>query len=161
MESLLRMAAGLLLAALLLAVCCVWQPAWLTALGLDVWALPGLLAQLEEEEQRHEQLTNWGERVRTSAEIKESATRELIAGRMTLAEGAEQFRRAAGPALPQTLRLIRHERQDATDAELLYYHVIDWVKSSLEHELDCCQQVVGRLEEEFCALRPTLPGRSD
>ncbi len=153
MLSLLRMTAGLLLVATLAVGCCTLQPAWLADLGLDVWSLPELLSQLRREEQRLADLSRLDEHLQEVVERKEAATQELIAGRMTLTAATEQFRLAASDSLPHVCKMLRYERLDATDAELLCFHVLEWVRSSLENDPERCEQVLARLAVEFCALR--------
>ena len=53
-----------------------------------------------EEERRQEELERQSDRAVQSMARKDAAVREVIAGRMTLTEAAEEFRQAAGETLP-------------------------------------------------------------
>ena len=107
MAFLLRVIAGLLLVGVVAASCCHLQPDWLADLGLDVWNLPDLLGRLRDAEERREVLAQDGQRVREGLRQKEEAIEALGAGRLTLAEAVESFRRSDPEGLPNVCRTLR------------------------------------------------------
>jgi hypothetical protein len=83
----------------------IFRPAWASTVGLDVWNLPDLDREMASERRRAEVLDAKGEIVRLRSVKKAHVVREVLAGRMTLLEGAADFRTVNSdpPDFPGTL----------------------------------------------------------
>jgi hypothetical protein len=154
MPALFRMFVGLLFVGTLAAGCTALQPAFLADLGLDFWSLPELWGRLHDEEVRLAELTRTQQCVCSRHAVKDEATQDLIAGRLTLAEAVERFEQASGESLPLARRQLRLLHPDAPEGELLHQHVIDYVLAALENEPQRSFAVVARLQQEARAARP-------
>lgn len=131
-----------------------WLPGWLTAAGLDVWSAPALHRQVAANETESARLTGRINDVHDQILAKERLTAELLAGRITLAEAAEQFEPmiAAQPRIAADLRV---KYPDATtDRERAARHVIEYARLRVTDAADRDALAV-RMSAELEALFPT------
>jgi hypothetical protein len=68
------------------------QPVWLESMGMDVWSLPALHAQISTMMDRNDYLDRQAEAIKERLEIKERAIQDWAHDRISLAEAVEQFR---------------------------------------------------------------------
>lgn len=131
-----------------------WLPGWLTAAGLDFWAAPALHRQVAANEVESDRLTGRINDVHDQILAKERLTVELLAGRITLAEAAEQFEPmiAAQPRIAVGLRV---KYPDATtDRERAARHVIEYARLRVADPADRDKLAV-RMSAELETLFPT------
>jgi hypothetical protein len=111
--------------------------------GADFGAIYRLLV---EEQNRGAELEARDEVVMRCLDGKAEATREVIAGRLTLAEAAARFERLSG--------MLADGEDDLSgpDRSAMYDHVIRWVAVALPNDPDRRAQVLGRLQRERTRL---------
>ena len=133
MHPLLRLAGCAALAGLLITGGCALRPSLFADLGLDWWTWPKSLWQHDVEHARDAELTRrWqGAAWRTGA--KDRICRELIAGRLTLAEAARQFMELPGTT-EAMWQDIRDRFAGATAEESMSRRVIEWACDLLARE---------------------------
>ncbi len=103
-----------------------WLPGWLTATGLDAWNAPSLRRQVAVNVQEADRLSGRINTVTEQILAKDRLAAELVAGRITLADAAEQFE-AMMVTQPQVAATIRAKYPDAaTDRERAARHVVDY-----------------------------------
>ena len=138
------------LAAAALAAGLIACPSWTRAAGLDVWNLPELTRQCDEEEARRDGLADRRDNLFRRNAAKRAAAAELAAGRLDLAGAAAEFL-AADATCPVALEALRFQFRDAPDQKRAARAVLVWVKYRSGLPADD----LARLEAEFRALYPT------
>jgi hypothetical protein len=155
---LLRLACCFSLVVLIGAGCYAARPAVLEEFGLDFWELPKWQCQLVEEGRRDHGLSEridavwhrYGARVRIG--------RELLAGRLSLAEAVGQTKQLAG--LPENYQdHLRRAVSGQTDEERLYRHVIDWTCDFFRDQPEQVEQMRRRLQAELETFLQHAPAR--
>jgi hypothetical protein len=133
MTSLLRLAGCAACVGLLLTATCMLRPALFVELGLDVWDWPSGLGQYDAASGRDEQLTRQDQFALERIQAKDAIARELIAGRLSLAEAVARFSALPHPP-PQMRELLRRYHGAGSNEEILRQHVLDWACLLLEGE---------------------------
>lgn len=119
------------------------HPTLARSVGVDVWNVPELTAQLREAEGESERLDAEDDAIQHRIAIKETIIRELIAGRATLAEATAKFAEM-NATRPGSMTMIRMSYPGTTDHEKTAYNVISYAvarvphatRSALSHRLD-------------------------
>ena len=115
---------------------CLMRPQWAGRVGLDVWTLPEMHAQVEEGRSSAARIDEQFRQVRACEEGRDRVDDELLAGRIGLPEAAGRYR--AMNAAPR-----------GGGGDLLHYYGGD------SEEERCCRQVIqrvgARLRREFPA----------
>jgi hypothetical protein len=146
-------------------VVCAARPALLGEFGLDPSAWAVWVGNFDHQMERQQQLKRRLEGINTALQIKRELARELIAGRITLAQTGHRFCELAGRPEEEFLELIRREFPAETDEETLCRHVIGWVCNQLEDDPVQQEAVRRRLEAELERHLHSAPdgegGRSD
>ena len=109
----------LLLAGVVLAV----HPTWAVALGIDVWNVPALEAELRAGAEEAQRLDAEDEYVRRRIELKEMIVRDLVAERVSLAEATDRFVEL-NALRPRSAEAVRESFPGATDREKTARNVI-------------------------------------
>jgi hypothetical protein len=154
-NSLLRLAA----CASLLGLFCVGAfalfPAAVGDAGLDLTEWFRCQRILDIEERRGEEITRLQGEAMQRHHAKNAVARELIAGRLTLAEATARFADLPGPP-PHMVELLRRCYGGVTAEESMCRHVIEWSCQILELEKQTEQSraLRDRLEKELQSLRP-------
>jgi hypothetical protein len=131
----------------------VFRPSWAAHLGLDVWNLPELERRLAASERLGQELKEKDRIIMDRVTAKDEVIRELMAGRLTLAEAAGHFRR-----LNDEPRECRGPGVDCcfpgqTETERYYRQVLLWVEIETRHcEPSQAEEVMCRLEADFAAF---------
>jgi hypothetical protein len=86
-------------------------------------------------------------------QAKNQIARDLIAGRLSLAEAAARFAELPHPSQRMREMLRFYHGTAATDEEIMSQHVIDWACLLLEEEPARAAAVRHRLENEWRAQR--------
>ena len=148
MHSLLRLAGSAALAVLLITGGCALHPSLFADLGLDWWTWPKSLWQRDVEHERDVELTRRWQGAEWRTRSKDRICRELIAGRLTLAEATRQFM-----GLPGTTEAmwqgIRSHFAGATPEENMGRRVIVWACGLLEQEPVRAEALRRRLHAEL------------
>jgi hypothetical protein len=113
--------AALVVAAAALAV----HPTWARAVGLDVWNVPALSAQVRASEAEGSRLADEDDEVRHRIAVKDAIVTDLYAGRLTLVEATDRFT-AMNATRPHYLPAIRAAFPGATDREKMARNVISY-----------------------------------
>jgi hypothetical protein len=143
-----RVLSCLALLGMSLAALSQYRPAWAARLNLDWWSLP----ELREEIRRGREMDAAQDRARAEADeraaAKEGATRDLLAGRLTLIRAAARFR--ALNVLP-----LAEAFSGATEEERACRQVIAWAESASEQAgpPGAGRRIRERLEAELNALK--------
>jgi hypothetical protein len=133
MQHLLRLAGCAAFLALLFIGGCTLAPDLLVELGLDWWNWPQELRQADAEDERARELADHRQAVDGYKDTKDRICRELIAGRLTLAEATRQVMEL--PGLTEFMRReIRTDFPGATEEESMSRHVIMWACDLLDLE---------------------------
>jgi hypothetical protein len=113
------------LALFVIALCGVLaiHPTLAQSLGVDVWNVSTLKAQLRATETENVRLAAEDEEVRDRIAIKEGLITDLIAHRTTLAEVTEQFI-VLDASRPRYLEILRRAYPATTDREVMARNVI-------------------------------------
>jgi hypothetical protein len=133
MSPLLRLAGCAAFLALLLIGGCVLRPDVFVDLGLDWWNWPNELRHADAEAERTKELADRRQTVDWYKDTKDRICRELIAGRLTLAEATRQFMELPGTT-EFMWREIRTDFPGATAEESMSRHVIRWACNLLGQE---------------------------
>jgi hypothetical protein len=133
MQHLVRLAGCAAFACLLFTVGCALAPDLLVELGLDWWNWPQELRQADAEAERTKELADRRQAVDWYKDTKDRICRELIAGRLTLAEATRQFMELPGTT-EFMWREIRTDFPGATAEESMSRHVIRWACNLLGQE---------------------------
>jgi len=148
MHPLLRLAGCATFAVLLITGGCALSPDLFVDLGLDWWNWPNSLRQHEADSERAEELTRQGQFVLEQIKAKNEIARDLIAGRLSLAEASARFSELPHPPLRmRELRQIYHGA--ASDEEIMRQHVLDWACQLLEEEPARAEALRRRLQAEL------------
>jgi hypothetical protein len=133
MHHLLRLAGCAAFLALLFIGGCALAPDLLGNLGLDWWHWPQELRQADAEDDRARELADRRQTLDGQKHRKDQICRELIAGRLTLAEATRQVMEL--PGLTEFMRReIRTDFPGATEEESMSRHVIMWACDLLAQE---------------------------
>jgi hypothetical protein len=130
------------------------HPRILTEVGLDLWSAS---AQSDENHWRAEDAridTNIRHADQRSR-IKESLAQDLIDGRISLADAADQFM-ALNEVAPAIVGSMRQSFPASSDRESAALQVVSYVKVRLRDETDLSEKVLQRLGDELRTLR-SLP----
>jgi hypothetical protein len=114
-------------------VAAIAKPAWANSVGLDVWNLPQLHHQIEVEQERDVELNLVRSDVLQRIDAKERLMDQLLAGKLTLGEVAEQFM-ALDRDNDLFLELFRRTYPGETDEERIAYNVIEYALPRIELE---------------------------
>jgi hypothetical protein len=150
MQWLFRLTVGTLLMSCLLRGVAYFQPDWLDELDLQFWRLPEYQEALVREDRRKADLEALFQTVLDHSGTKSAVGRELVAGRMTLAEATERFRELFSHS-PGALDAVYLSEQGRTKAERLCRHTIRWVQSTLNDRPAEAREVGRRLEAQLDA----------
>ena len=130
----------------------VARPAWAMSAGLDVWNMPALREQVAASVERDRELEAEDCQVFRHIEVKEQLVRELIAGRIALADATMQFS-LLDQDYPEYMIVIRQVHPGATDFEKMARNVLVYAVSRLENEPALRRIVVlARLDAELRVL---------
>jgi hypothetical protein len=154
-NSLLRLAACASLLGLFGVGAFALFPAAVGDAGLDLTEWFRCQRILDSETQRGEEISRrQGEAIQRH-HAKNAAARELIAGRLTLAEATSRFADLPGPP-PHMVELMRQCYGGVTAEESMCRHVIEWSCQLLEMEkhMEQSRTLRDRLEKELQSLRP-------
>jgi hypothetical protein len=133
MHHLLRLAGCAAFLALLLIGGCALRPNLLMDIGLDWWNWPKELRQADAEAERTDELAGHRQTLDAQKHRKDQICRELIAGRLTLAEATRQFMEL--PGMTEFMwRELRNSFPGATEEESMSRRVILWACDLLEQE---------------------------
>jgi hypothetical protein len=133
MDSVLRLAGCAAFAGLLIAGGCALRPDLFVGPRLDSWDWPKSLRQYHAASERDEELARQDRFALERIKAKDAIARDLIAGRLSLAEAAARFGELPHP--PQQMReLLRHYQGAGSDEENMRQHVLDWACLLLEEE---------------------------
>lgn len=101
------------------------RPAWAQSVGLDVWNVPALQAEMRASADASDRLDEKDHEVQQRMAVKESLVAELIAGRTTLAEVTARFT-DMNATRPDYVASIRATFSGTTDLEKSARNVIDY-----------------------------------
>jgi hypothetical protein len=122
-------------------------PAGARESGLDVWSLPALTVQLEEERLRQEELTARDEAALAQVAARGRVVDDLAAGRLTLREAADAFAALNGaPDYPR--EAFDGSFPGASDEERCCQSVLAWARQRLRGRPGG-DEVIRRLEAEL------------
>jgi len=126
--------------------------------GMDLMKWIGCQRMLDREATRTEELSRRQHHSNERILAKDRIARDLIAGRMSLAEAARRF--GALPHAPAPLReQLRADYVGASEEECMCRHVIEWACQLTRNQPGEAEALRRRLEEELRAnLRPTTVG---
>lgn len=148
MNSVVRLLVCFATVAGLLAGLTALQPVWLTSLGLDVGKLAELSQQIDRENQRGEELKAVQRDLSRKLVVKNQAIRELIDGRLSLAEAVARFR-ALSEESPSAVEKIRESYPAASLGGSVCRQVLSWAEFEVHWSSPECEtEVMARLEEE-------------
>jgi hypothetical protein len=122
------------------------NPTWAQSLGLDVWNVPALNAELRESAGTDRQLTDQSDGVRRRIAVKDAIIADLLAERITLAEATERFGEL-NAGHPEYLMTIRATYPGETDREKFARNVIAFAR--MRASPDQVEAVTARLEYEL------------
>jgi hypothetical protein len=142
--------AGTLLATLLLVGMLVLG--WVCYGAPDFWNLSEHSRRLEEGKELEYDLDVRQKALYECVLGKDRVAREVIAGRLSLQEAAEQFRYLSLSRPDFNLERFRKTYAGATDTERHCRSVLYWVQALLKDQPEKEQQIVVRLERELTSL---------
>ncbi len=153
----LRFLVCLCVVSLLAAGACAVCPALLAEAGLDVWDWPAAGGQLVAEEQRQHDLDQSLEGITRRHAERNRLGRELIAGRLSLAEAVRRTANLGGE--PENFRKhLAVVYPGGSHEERLHWYVIDWT-CDLVKDAGQAGVLRARLEQEMAARPPQTDGR--
>jgi hypothetical protein len=127
-------------------------PEWATAVGLDVWSIPALQAEIDDQVERERALVAQDDDIRRRIEVKETLITDLIAGRATLTDVTAQFL-SLNRAQPHYLQTLRAAYPSPTDEETVARTVLGFVATRMYAEpADRRGEVMARLDAELSRL---------
>jgi hypothetical protein len=106
------------------------HPTWARALGVDVWNVPALTAQMRDSDEQGRRIEEESERIRRRLRVKETIVTDLIAGRVTLAEATDRFTEL-NESQPHYLLTIRNHFPGQTDEERMARNVIGFAEQQV------------------------------
>jgi hypothetical protein len=140
MNALTRWFACAVAAPAILLGACLMRPQWAGRVGLDVWTLPEVQAQVEEGRSSGARIDEQFQQVRACEEGRDRVDDELLAGRIGLLEAAGRYR-ALNAAAPRG------------GGDLLHYY------GGHSEEERCCRQVIRRVGARLRRESPEDAGR--
>lgn len=126
-------------------------PEWPLEAGFDFWNAPRYENEIEQCRRINAELDLLRTAARNRMEVKQAIANLVLTRRLTLAEGAAQFRDLADCG-PVFLTVLRRIYPGLNDHELYCRNVIDTVKSLPVPDADW-KPAVARLNEELKALK--------
>ena len=148
MQHLLRLAGCAAFACLLFTVGCALAPDLLVDLGLDWWHWPKQVGEADAAANLAKEVAGRRQALDAQMHRKDQICRELIAGRLTLAEATRQFMELPGTT-EFMWREIRTDFPGATAEESMSRHVIVWACDLLEQEPARAEALRRRLDAEL------------
>lgn len=128
------------------------RPAWATAVGLDIWNVPGLQQEARSSAIQYREMDAEGGEVLHRIAVKEELIMNLISGRATLAATAAQFT-TLNVAYPAYMNVIRISYPGITDEEKMAQNVMDFSWGRLNCEPAWRKfGILVRLNAEFQSL---------
>jgi hypothetical protein len=103
------------------------HPTWASSLGVDVWNVPALKAEIRANAERDRQLNELNESTLQRIEVKETIIAALLARQISLAEATDRFT-AINASQPACMELIRQQYAGKTDQEKLARNVMAFVQ---------------------------------
>jgi hypothetical protein len=147
----LRLLAGLVVAAGLLAGIFSVRPGWLTTAGVDFWNLPELYARIEKSNEEMAELEERDKEVFRHLDAKREVMRALRRDEMTLLEAAARFGQI-NEQPPETMSYIRDMYRGHNDEERLCRQVLAWLEVDLWQSEDSKgRATLARLQAELNA----------
>ena len=134
--------AGLLVAGVTLVI----HPTWAATLGLDVWNMPALEAQVRTSTEEGHRLDAEDEYVRRRIDLKDTIVHDLLAEKVTLAEATDRFAEL-NARCPRTEAAVREYFPGATDREKTARNVISFAVTRAAPQERA--SVASRLETEL------------
>lgn len=144
---------GLMLAILVGVVWAADRVGWCADAGADVWNLPALEAQLAETAARRKQLDDADGIVEHRLAVKEALIDELIVGRQSLADVAEQFRQM-NQDRPESLAILTRNYQTDDLREVAVRNVLAYVGYRHFHSEAKREAAVALTHAQFRTLYP-------
>jgi hypothetical protein len=142
--------ACLSVAGLVLAV----HPTWAATLGIDVWNVPALKAQMRTSAEEGHRLDAEDEYVRRRIELKEMIVRDLIAEKIPLAEATDRFA-ALNAMCPRSEAAVRDFFPGSTDREKTARNVISFAVTRAAPHAQAA--LASRLESELRQMLVAAP----
>jgi hypothetical protein len=131
------------------------RPAVFEALGLDWWDWPNCLRQYDAASERAEELAQKSRVALGQMQAKDAIARDLIAGRLSLAEATRLFLE-----MPRTTEFVRRYVREcfpgATAEEGMSRYVIQWACDMLPQQPDrevLCRRLEAELAEHLALAR--------
>jgi hypothetical protein len=118
-------------------------------LGLDVWNMPGLRRQMDQDRRQIEEMKARCATVMRRIQYKTGVVDDVIAGRATLFAAAAQFRDLDGD---QFIALFRRQYPGRNDDERFCRNVIDFVAARSSNEPSAARaltRLTNQLEQEL------------
>jgi hypothetical protein len=147
MKSLGRLCIGVVVTSVLLVGWARARPECWGGPAKDISQLPDILSQIAADQQLGAELENRSAALHRANDAKQDVTREVLAGRMTLAQAVECYRKIH-ENLPIPWASMRKNYQGETDQERFGRNVISWVQSEAEDRPEM-QETLARLDAEF------------
>jgi hypothetical protein len=148
MRALLRLAGCAVFTGLLIAGGCALRPDVFVDLGLDWWDWPNSLRQYEAASGRAEELARQDPFALEQIKAKDAIARELIDGRLTLAQATRRVLDLPGMT-EYRRREIHRVFAGATAEESMSQHVIMWACDLLDKEPARAEALRRRLHAEL------------
>jgi hypothetical protein len=148
MNSMLRLAGCASFLGLFFVGAYAFCPVVLEDAGLDIAEWIRCRRTFDSETERGEELSQRRQFAVERHLAKNQIARDLIAGKLSLAEAADRFGELPHP--PRRMReLLRLYQGSATDEEIMGRHVIDWACTLQENEPARVDALRARLEKEL------------
>lgn len=127
-------------------------PEWASSVGLDVWNLPALQTEIDDQVEFERSLATRDDDIRQRIEVKEILVADLIAGRTTLAEVTAQFL-TLNRSQPHYMEALRSTYPGLGDEEMVARTVLGFVSARVRTEsADRQAEVMSRLDAELNRL---------
>ena len=123
-------------------------PSWATAVGLDLWNVPGTVNELGQEAGRDEQLDEALQAAQGRSMAKAALAQEAAAGRLSLFDAAARFRDLDAGTTEDYRRGWRHLAEGASDEERYCRQVIGYATLALRDRSDG-PDLIGRLRAQL------------
>jgi hypothetical protein len=135
------------------------NPVWARSVGLDVWNASALAREHQEAIEQQRELNVVAAAIYQRIEAKEAIVRELVAGRMTLADATARFK-ALNAMDQDALRVIRETFPGSSDEEKTARNVIEYTLGRADAPA-ARARLDRRLKAEFQALFTAPPPAAD
>ena len=122
-------------------------PDWAENTGLDLWNLPRVNRQLEQQARRSEDLDSRLDLTLQRIEIKQQVVDGLLAGQMTLHEAAAKFRELTR-AVPLYMSIIRSHYPSLGEEEMFCRYVLEYSRRSTGSQKKLAD-IISRLERDL------------